>query len=99
MNRINFRIARLENKELRAPVFLVGSFHFGMGKNRTRILPTILNIEDIENLTREQCIRYLRGYGVSFTNNETISLKKKLRDTISFTLRSDSIFDFHSFRN
>lgn len=76
----------------------MGSFYLGCARTDDD-LPTILNIEDIENLTREQCIRYLRGYGVSFTNNETISLKKKLRDTIGFTLRSDSIFDFHSFRN
>ncbi|CUM49768.1 unnamed protein product [Debaryomyces tyrocola] len=68
-----------------------------MGKNED--LPTILNIADIEILTREQCIHYLWVYGVSFTNNDTIPLKKELKDTIGFTLRSDSIFDFHIFRN
>lgn len=73
-----------------------GKLH-SCGQEPDEDLPIFLNIEDIENLTREQFIRYLQGYGVSFTNNETISLKKKLRDTIGFTVRSDSILDFHSF--
>ena len=99
LNRVNFRIARIENKELRASGFSSGKLPFLNGQEPDEDLPPILNIEDIENLTREECVRYLRGYGVSFTNNETISLKKKLRDAIGFTLRSDSVFDFHSFRN
>ncbi|CAR65720.1 DEHA2D19096p [Debaryomyces hansenii CBS767] len=99
LNRVNFRIARIENKESRASGFSSGKLPFLNGQEPDEDLPPILNIEDIENLTREECVRYLRGYGVSFTNNETISLKKKLRDAIGFTLRSDSVFDFHSFRN
>lgn len=85
LNRVNFRIARIENKELRASGFSSGKLAFLNGQEPDEDLPPILNIEDIENLTREQCVRYLRGYSVSFTNNETISLKKKLRDAIGFT--------------
>lgn len=60
-------------------------------------LPEIKTASDIDALTRDHCREYLTGYGISFREDETISLKEKLRDMIGFLFVKDMVYTFHGF--
>lgn len=60
-------------------------------------LPEIISVEDIDRLSRPQCREYLTGYGISFAENETVNLKKKLRTVIGFGLMTDVAYSFSGF--
>jgi len=60
-------------------------------------LPSILCVQDIDRLTKEQCQKYLRGYNVQFHSNETIKLKERLRDALALIGFPDRDYQFASF--
>lgn len=60
-------------------------------------LPRILNIGNVDALSRDQCIRYLQGYGMPFSNNETIELKEEVASAIGFVAGMDTDYAFTPF--
>lgn len=60
-------------------------------------LPSIKKIEDIDNLSKEECITYLRGYGISFKDEETIGIKRKLATAVGFKRPVDLEFQWSLF--
>nr|pir hypothetical protein SPBC337.02c - fission yeast (Schizosaccharomyces pombe) [Schizosaccharomyces pombe] len=60
-------------------------------------LPPIERVEDIDELSKEQCVQYLKGYGITFSPAETIKLKKRLRDTVGLWSKASTEYEFHQF--
>lgn len=101
---IDSRFAKLEYSHLR----LFNSFRRMNGYEAVSVpflnreenqeeLPLILSVQDIDRLTKEECQRFLRGYGIQFHPNETIKLKEKLREGIGLMAQYDYEYKFTTF--
>nr|NP_588570.2 uncharacterized protein SPCC569.03 [Schizosaccharomyces pombe]Q9Y7S2.2 RecName: Full=UPF0612 protein C569.003 [Schizosaccharomyces pombe 972h-]CAB42064.2 cell surface glycoprotein (predicted), DUF1773 family protein 4 [Schizosaccharomyces pombe] len=61
-------------------------------------LPPLASFEDIDNLTKEQCIQYLHGYGVNkFSPLETVKLKERLQEAIGLWSKGHESHKYHTF--
>ncbi|EPY51068.1 cell surface glycoprotein [Schizosaccharomyces cryophilus OY26] len=99
VNRIDIRSVRMENKELRRAGYPIMEVPFLEGNNPDSELPRITCTQDIDRLSKDECIRYLNGYGISFNANETIALKKKLANAVGLVLDFDKDYSFSGFSN
>lgn len=62
-------------------------------------LPSILSVEEIDRLSKQECQIYLRSYNVLFHPNETVKLKERLRDAIGLIVSHDRDYHFANFSN
>ncbi|EPY53037.1 hypothetical protein SPOG_05683 [Schizosaccharomyces cryophilus OY26] len=60
-------------------------------------LPEIRSVKDIDGLTRDQCARYLDGYGIRFNFNESIQMKERLCDALGLISVYDLSHHFSEF--
>ncbi|EPY53079.1 hypothetical protein SPOG_03626 [Schizosaccharomyces cryophilus OY26] len=97
LNRQEYRYCRLHNIQLRFLGKSVEVVPFLNAEEPDSDLPRIHSVEDIENLTKNQCTNYLDGYGIRYGPNETIKLKERLRDAVGLQSLGDAEFRFSEF--
>ncbi|EPX71658.1 meiotic expression up-regulated protein [Schizosaccharomyces octosporus yFS286] len=98
LSKQEYRYYRLHNIQLRSLGKSIDVVPFVNGQEPDFDLPQIHSIEDIENLTKDQCTRYLDGYGIQYGPNETIKLKERLRNAVGLESLGDSEFLLSGFR-
>ncbi|WBW72040.1 cell surface glycoprotein [Schizosaccharomyces osmophilus] len=97
LNKQEYRYYRLHNIQMRSLGKSIDIVPYLNGQLPDIDLPRIYSIEDIERLTKDQCTRYLNGYGIRFGPNETIKLKERIRDAVGLHSVTDAEFRFSGF--
>ncbi|WBW74668.1 cell surface glycoprotein [Schizosaccharomyces osmophilus] len=77
VNGMDMRSLRMENKDLRVRGYAVEPVPFLNGNSPDFDLPRNTCIQDIDRLSKNECIRYMNGYGRLIGAHETIALKRK----------------------
>ncbi|EPY53242.1 hypothetical protein SPOG_05700 [Schizosaccharomyces cryophilus OY26] len=98
LNRQEYRYHRMNNIQMRSLGKSIDVVPYLNGQEPDFDLPQIHSIEDIENLTKDQCTRYLDGYGIRYGPNETIKLKERLRNAVGLESLGDNEFPLSGFR-
>ncbi|EPY53068.1 hypothetical protein SPOG_03615 [Schizosaccharomyces cryophilus OY26] len=96
-NGMDVRNRKTENIQLRSMGFPINIVPFLSGTQPDDDLPEIRSVEDIDGLTRDQCARYLDGYGIRFNFNESIKMKERLRDILGLISIYDLSHHFSGF--
>ncbi|EPY52307.1 hypothetical protein SPOG_01635 [Schizosaccharomyces cryophilus OY26] len=96
-NGMDMRNRKTENIQLRSMGFPINIVPFLNGTQPDDDLPEIRSVEDIDGLTRDQCARYLDGYGIRFNFDESIKMKERLRDVVGLISVYDLSHHFSGF--
>ncbi|KAL2313912.1 Meiotic expression up-regulated protein [Schizosaccharomyces pombe] len=90
-------LKRSQNMRRRATGYPAIAVPFLNGSLPQADLPPLRTIEDIDSLTREQCLTFIQGYGIPIDSSDTVYLKEKLRDAIGMRAFTDMSFEMNSF--
>uniref|UniRef100_UPI0037E07AFF Meiotically up-regulated gene 135 protein,Immunoglobulin G-binding protein G n=1 Tax=Streptococcus sp. group G TaxID=1320 RepID=UPI0037E07AFF len=97
VDRMDMRLSRNNNmimRSFRQPITEVPFFN---GDIPDPNLPRITRIEDIDSLSEENCTRYLKGYGVSYDENDQSLWKRQLAKAVGLTAAYDASYTFSPF--
>ena len=95
---IQHKLALLDNVTRRNNGYTVAPVPFINLENTQGELPPIETVQDIDDLSKEDCQKYLDGYNTPYRPNERMLLKVKLRDAVGLISSSDLRYTFSNFR-
>ena len=95
---IQYKLALLDNVTRRNNGYTVAPVPFINLEITQDDLPPIETVQDIDNLNKEDCQKYLDGYNTPYRPNERTLLKIKLRDSVGLVSSSDLRYTFSNFR-
>lgn len=93
---IQFKLTFLDNVTRRNNSYAVVPVPFINLGNTQDDLPPIETVQDIDNLSKEDCQKYLDGYNIPYRPNER-TLRIKLRDSVGLVSSSDLRYTFSNF--
>ncbi|CAA20909.1 DUF1773 family protein, with repeat expansion [Schizosaccharomyces pombe] len=97
VDRMDMRLSRNNNMIMRSFAQPITEVPFFNGDIPDPNLPRITRIEDIDSLSEENCTRYLKGYGVSYDENDQSLWKRQLAKAVGLTAAYDESYTFSPF--